>query len=134
MVTVLAIDPGRDKCGLAVVSGEAVLFRAIIPSSEIGLTCRYILSQHPGAQLIIGNGTCSGVVAEAITEANPEVAVRVVPEEFTTLQARRLYAQDHPARGLQRLIPSGMLVPPRPVDDYAAVALALAFLGSMKRD
>ena len=129
MATVLAIDPGRDKCGLAVVSGEAVLFRAIIPSSEIGLTCRYILAQHPGANLIIGDGTCSGAIAEAITGVSPEVAVVMVPEEFTTLQARRLYAQDHPARGLHRLIPSGMRVTPRPVDDYAAVALALAFLG-----
>jgi RNase H-fold protein (predicted Holliday junction resolvase) len=129
MATTVAIDPGRDKCGIAVVSSEAVLFRAIIPSSEIGLTCRYVLAQHSGADLIIGNGTCSGMVAEAITVANPGVAVVVVPEEFTTLQARRLYAQDHPARGLQRLIPSGMRVPPRPVDDYAAVALALAFLG-----
>ncbi|MGE5530853.1 MAG: pre-16S rRNA-processing nuclease YqgF [Bacteroidota bacterium] len=129
MPTVIAVDPGRDKCGIAIVSSEAVLFRAIIPTSEIGLTCRYVLAQHPVAELIIGNGTCSAVVAEAILEANPGVSVVAVPEEFTTLQARRLYAQDHPARGLQRLLPSGMRVPPRPVDDYAAVALALAFLG-----
>jgi RNase H-fold protein (predicted Holliday junction resolvase) len=129
MRTVIAVDPGRDKCGIAIVSGEAVMFRAIIPSSETGLTCRYLLAQHPDAELVIGDGTCSAVIAEAIVETNPGAAVTVVPEEFTTLQARRLYAQDHPAKGLQRLVPVGMRVPPRPVDDYAAVALALAYLG-----
>lgn len=126
--TVLAIDPGREKCGLAVVNRGGVLFRAVIPTAEIGLTCWYLLAQHPAAALVVGDSTASKPVREALLQMNPDVVVNVIAEGYSSLEARRLYEQDYPPPLLQRLLPAGMRVPPRPVDDYAAVALARRFL------
>lgn len=130
MSMVLAVDPGREKCGVAVVSPEAVLLRAIVPTAEIGLTCGYLLARHPHLQVIVGDATGCSVVMQAIRQANPEADVAAVPEAFSTLAARNLYAADHPPRGLERLLPAGMRIPPRPVDDYAALSLAQAFLAA----
>lgn len=121
---VLAVDPGRDKCGLALVGPDGPRFRAIIPSAEIGLTCRYLLGQHPHAEMIIGEGTGASNVVAAIRQILPDVAVTMVPEAHTTLRARERYFRDQPTPWWQRLLPAGMRLPARPVDDYAAVVLA----------
>lgn len=128
MPTVVAVDPGREKCGLAVVSGPEVRLRAVVPTAEVGLTCRYLLAQHPGATLLLGDATCSAQVRQALRQASPGVEPVSVPESHSTLAARRLYFADYPPRWWQRLLPAGMLVPPRPVDDYAAVVLAQRYL------
>jgi hypothetical protein len=52
-----------------------------------------------------------------------------VDERETTLRARALYFADHPPRGWRRLIPLGLQLPPRPIDDYAAILIARRFLG-----
>ncbi|MEN6643186.1 MAG: hypothetical protein ABFE08_12140 [Armatimonadia bacterium] len=125
---VLAVDPGRDKCGLAVVLPHGIMFRAVIPTSEVGLTCRYLLAQHAGAQVIVGGATCSRQVVAAIVHDNEVGEPVVVAEENSTLEARRRYFEDNPPKWWQRLVPQGMRVPPRAVDDYAAVVLAERYL------
>jgi hypothetical protein len=130
MNAVLAVDPGRDKCGLAVATPEAILFRAIVPTAEIGLTCHYLLARHPAALVLVGDATGSAPVAQAIRAANPQATLQLVPEAHTSLQARRRYFRDNPADWWQKLIPAGMRLPPRPVDDYAAVLLAERFFSA----
>ena len=120
---VLAVDPGREKCGLALVTDEGVRFRAIVPTGEIGVTCHYLLQQHPGADVIVGEGTGGGAVMAAIRQARPDQVVTAVPEQESTRRARARYLREHPGPWWQRLLPPGMRVPPRPVDDYAAVIL-----------
>jgi RNase H-fold protein (predicted Holliday junction resolvase) len=125
---ILAIDPGRSKCGLALVSGAGPLFRAVVPTAEIGLTCHYLLQQHPAAEVIMGEGTSAAQVAAMVRQILPDLAITLVPERNSTLRARGRYFQDQPPPWWQRLLPSGMRVPPRPVDDYAAVVMAEEFL------
>ena len=125
---VIAVDPGRGKCGLAVVAGQGVLLRAIIPTAEVGLTCHYLRRQYPDSTFVVGNLTGSREVLCAIREACPEAQLETVEEDMSTLHARARYWTDNPPRGLQRLIPPGMRLPPRPVDDYAAVLLAERYL------
>jgi RNase H-fold protein (predicted Holliday junction resolvase) len=127
VTTVLAVDPGRDKCGLAVVTAEAIIFRAIVPTAEIGLTCRYLLSQHSGALVLLGDATGSATVAQALRRACSGVEIQLVPEANSTLRAQGRYFADNPPGLWQKLLPAGMRVPPRPVDDYAAVVLAESF-------
>jgi hypothetical protein len=105
-----------------------VIFRAVVPTAEVGLTCHYLLTRHAGAALVVGSGTGSGAVRHLLRQACPEAVVVTVEERDSTRQARELYWQDYPPRGLQRLLPRGMRVPPRPVDDYAAVVLARRYL------
>jgi len=126
--TVLAVDPGRDKCGLALVTDEGVRFRAIVPTVEIGLTCHYLLQQQTGATVIVGEGTGARDVVAAIRQVVPDLTVALVPEEHSTLRARVRYFQEQTPRWWQRLLPRGTWTPPRPVDDYAAVVLAEDYL------
>jgi hypothetical protein len=127
---IIAVDPGRGKCGLAVLSEGEVAFRAIVPTPEIGLTCRYLAQRHPNATLVVGQGTGGGPVTALLQKACPEVPLTGIAERGSTLEARELYWADNPPRGLQRLLPRGMRVPPRPVDDYAAVVLAQRHLAA----
>ena len=57
-----------------------------------------------------------------------DVMVAVVEEAHSTEEARTLYWQENPPKGLKKLIPLGMLVPPVPLDAYAAVILVRRFL------
>ena len=125
---IIAVDPGREKCGLAVLHNSTVLFRALVPTLEIGPTCYYLLGRHPGAEIVIGNLTSTRQVQEAIRAVCPTATFHEADEANTTELARARYWLENPPRGLQRLIPAGMRVPPRPVDDYAAVLLGERWL------
>jgi hypothetical protein len=53
----------------------------------------------------------------------------LVDEAGTTLAARQRYWQLEPPRGWQRLLPKGMRLPPRDVDDVVAQLLLERHLG-----
>lgn len=121
-VAVVALDPGRNL-GVAYVRRDGGLEHALI--TDLGALGA--LELPPGAALVVGDGTGSAAVQEALRRR--DAAFEVVDERHTTLAARRLYFRDHPPRGLARLLPEGLRSPPRPVDDYAAYAIALRWLG-----
>lgn len=120
---VLAIDPGRGKCGLAVVTPSGrTLEQAVVPRAEFLDTTGKWVERHQPLALVIGNRTGS---EECRRELAPVVNVPIVTveEHETTLRAKDRYFRDHLPRGWRRLLPQGLLTPPRPVDDYAAVLL-----------
>lgn len=133
MSTVLAIDPGRDKCGIAVLSPQGdVLLHEIVPTGALETRVSELAAEY-APRIIMGDGTTS-----AATKARIEVqvgAVTLVDEYRTTEEGRRLYWAENPPRGWWRLVPRGLLTPTVPVDDFAAVALARRFLaGTARRD
>jgi len=124
---VLAIDPGRDKCGLAVVSaGGRILAREIVPPKKLAERAASRAQQFPGASIIVGRGTGARAARAALRAAGLEAIP--VREEGTTLAARALYYREHPPRGWRRLIPITLQVPPVPLDDYAAVVIAERYM------
>lgn len=129
-MVVLSVDPGRRKCGLAVVSADrGVLHRMIVAREEVAPVVRQVVQDYAPAEVLVGGSTGSrDVVHELRTALSREI--RVVDERHTTERARRRYYLDHPPRGLWRLVPLGLQVPPVPVDDYAAVVMAEDYLGS----
>lgn len=133
MSTVLAIDPGRDKCGIAVLSPQGdVLLHEIVPTAALETRVSELAAEY-APRIIMGDGTTS-----AATKARIEAqvgAVTLVDEYRTTEEGRRLYWAENPPRGWRRLVPRGLLTPTVPVDDFAAVALARRFLaGTARRD
>jgi RNase H-fold protein (predicted Holliday junction resolvase) len=122
--TVLAVDPGRGKCGLAVLDGTVILARAVIARDDLGATLRAWSQRFRPAEIVVGNRTGAEEVAAAVRREAPGLPVTLGDEAGTTLEARRLYFAEHPQRGWRRLIPLGLQVPPEPYDDYAAVVLA----------
>jgi len=131
--TVLAIDPGRDKCGIAVLSPQGdVLLHEIVPTGALETRVSELAAEY-APRIIMGDGTTSAA-AKARIEAQVG-AVTLVDEYRTTEEGRRLYWAENPPRGWRRLVPRGLLTPTVPVDDFAAVALARRFLaGTARRD
>lgn len=131
---VLAVDPGRSKCGVAVVRRTPgaqpvidVLHREVVPTPDIAPTLSALAERFSPQVIIIGNGTRASQVARAV-ENLCAAPVELVDEKFTTLLARKRFFRENPPRGLRRLIPTSLQTPDRPYDDYAAVILAEQYL------
>ena len=131
---VLAIDPGSAKCGIAVLAPDAqIIHLDIVPTAMIGETVNVVAEAHNVAEILLGTGTSSQAVFQQIIMFCRPADVTQVPEANTTLLARKLYWQHNPPGCLMTLVPTGMRIPPRPVDDYAAVAIAQRFLSDPRQ-
>jgi RNase H-fold protein (predicted Holliday junction resolvase) len=130
---VLAIDPGREKCGLAVLAGDGtVLARRVVGAMELIAAAKDLAARYAPRVVVVGDRTASTDVRRALAEGLPGLPAEVVSETGTTLEARRLYFADHPPRRWRRLVPLSLQVPPEPYDDYAAVALGRRFLSGRR--
>ncbi len=126
-MTILGVDPGTRKVGFAVVDGEGqTRDRGIEMIDDFGARVQGLVTQWAFTAIAIGTGTNARALGRDLTGLG--IPVIYVDERETTLKARSLYFADHPPRGWRRLIPLGMQVPPRPIDDYAAVLIARRFL------
>lgn len=125
----LGIDPGRSKTGLALVNGAGKIVKLHIAESQNidNEIVEFIRNSCP-VHIVLGNGTNSRNIGESVKRVLNDVMVAVVEEAHSTEEARTLYWQENPPKGLKKLIPLGMLVPPVPLDAYAAVILVRRFL------
>ena len=125
----LGIDPGRSKTGLALVDGAGKIVKLHIAESQNidNEIVEFIKNSCP-VHIVLGNGTNSRNIGESVRRVLNDVMVTVVEEAHSTEEARTLYWQENPPKGLKKLIPLGMLVPPVPLDAYAAVILVRRFL------
>ncbi len=128
---VLGIDPGTRKCGYAVVQTPlaAALELGIVPTAELATMLQDLVRRYRIGAVALGGGTHTAQVGAIARELG--LPVTVVDERETTLLARRRYFSVHPPQGWRRFIPRGMLLPPRPIDDFAAVLIAERLLASL---
>ena len=125
----LGIDPGRSKTGLALVDGAGKILKLHIADSQnIDNEIVEFTKNSCPVQIVLGNGTNSRNIGEVVKKVLPDVSITVVEEAHSTEEARALYWQENPPKGLKKLIPLGLLVPPVPLDAYAAVILVRRFL------
>jgi hypothetical protein len=121
---VAAFDPGKNL-GYALTDGcGRLLDSAVVALSELH---RFEVPSQ--ATVVVGDGTGSRAVERILARRNL-VTVRV-DERGTTIEARKLYFRDHPPRRPWRWLPRGLWWPPRPIDDYAAYAIALRYLSAL---
>lgn len=118
---IVAFDPGRN-IGVAIVDESGRLLRSQIV--EFGELERLRLPTP--ATIVVGNGTGCERVRTALQ--NRGLTARLVDEEGTSLEGRRLYFRDNPPRPPLAWLPPGLRWPPRLIDDYAAYAIALRHL------
>jgi RNase H-fold protein (predicted Holliday junction resolvase) len=131
---VLAVDPGREKCGIAVVRADRrVLYKAVVPTSEIGDAVESTAAEHAAERLVLGDRTAAAEVCRILGD-RVELTAVMVDEHRSSEQGRRRYFDENPPRGWRRLIPLGLQTPPRPYDDYVAVVLAERYLDSLSRE
>lgn len=127
--TVLAIDPGTDKCGMALVRRDNegkihCLWRAIAPVGQVVQHMQEARGVAPFAMVVVGRGTGSKALVKAISDVIPGTSMLLVDERDTTWQARERYWEHNPRKGWRRLLPASMQVPHVPVDDFVALILA----------
>ncbi len=127
--TVLAIDPGSSKCGMALVKRiqedrVQLLWHGVVPIGAVVPKLHEAYSHAPYQMIIVGGGTHSKQVVQRIREHLPSMAILVVDEKDTTLQARERYWENTKRKGWRRFLPATLQVPPDPVDDYVAMILA----------
>jgi RNase H-fold protein (predicted Holliday junction resolvase) len=128
--TFLGFDPGRLKCGIAVMdAGGQLLYHQVVASEDAITTLQSLCRQFSPAQLIMGDQTTSKTWKRQLEAALPaSVEIVLVDERYSSLEARDRYWQLYPPAGLMRLVPKGMRQPPRPVDDIVAVVLIERYL------
>ncbi len=127
---ILGIDPGTRKCGYAVMTkpGQPPAKIGIVETGSLAGTVVELLRTYPIEAIALGSGTHAPPVAAELARCG--VPIHVVNEYETTLRARARYFIDHPPRGWKRWVPRGMLLPPRPIDDYAALLIAERFVAA----
>lgn len=123
----MGIDPGRDKCGVTILSASGeIKFQRVIATDELSDALKNLAAQFSIDDVILGDGTTHKSAAEKISAAG--LNFRLVDEKHTTEEARRLYWKKNPPRGWRRLLPTSMQVPPEPVDALVAEILVRRFL------
>ena len=133
---ILGFDPGRDKCGLAVMGKEQqLLYHQVVLSQDAIATIQQLCRQFSIEIIVMGNQTTAKTWKQKLTsDLTISVPIILVDERYSSLEARDRYWQMYPPKGLQRLVPQGMREPPRPIDDIVAILLIERYLKLGTRD
>ncbi|MFM7440542.1 MAG: pre-16S rRNA-processing nuclease YqgF [Snowella sp.] len=129
----LGFDPGRDKCGMAVVENNRCLhYHEVILSDNVAKKLASLCQQFPIEQLIMGNQTTAKQWKIKLEKILPRpIPITMVYERNSSVEARDRYWQMYPPQGFTRLIPQGLRVPPRPIDDIVAILLIERYLAQI---
>jgi RNase H-fold protein (predicted Holliday junction resolvase) len=124
---VVGVDPGTGKAGYAALEPDGtVLAQGIEAIDTLPARLAAVIAQYAPSALAVGRGTNGAAVIRALEGLG--VPVHAVDEYETTRFARGLYFAEHPPAGWRKLLPLGLQVPPRPIDDYAAILIARRYL------
>jgi RNase H-fold protein (predicted Holliday junction resolvase) len=122
------LDPGRGKCGLVRTDPPCrqIVEAHVLPPENCFEQLLHWHQQGLIQAVVIGNGTGSRAWRDRLADLLP---VHSVDERNSTLDARRRYWEQEPARGWRRLLPEGLRQPPRDWDDTVAQLLLERWLG-----
>lgn len=131
MQNILGLDPGRDKCGIAVINAQGeVVDHQVVDSAETISQIKLLVEKLAIDLIVMGDGTTSKTWRQKIASDLPNLSVTTINETNSTLEARDRYWHMYPAMGLQRLIPQSLRTIPRPVDDIVAIILLERYFAS----
>jgi RNase H-fold protein (predicted Holliday junction resolvase) len=126
---ILAIDPGKEKCGVALMSENGnVLSRRVVPRQELSLSIIDHVASNRITSIVIGAGHFGSEVETELKKRGLSTEINFVSEKDSTWQAKKLYWQQNPPKGWRRLFPTSFLSPPIPIDGYAAEIIGLRYL------
>ncbi|MGF1478219.1 MAG: pre-16S rRNA-processing nuclease YqgF [Cyanophyceae cyanobacterium] len=130
-MALLGFDPGRDKCGVAVIDNGKLHHHQVVAADCVIASINALCQQFTVERIVMGNQTTAKdwqrQLKAQLTQAIP---ITMVDERNSSLEARDRYWQMYPPQGFQRLIPPGMRLPPRPIDDIVAILLIERYLKS----
>ena len=125
----LGIDPGKDKCGFALLKkNQTPVFLEIVGTKEFDKFLKELYDEYRFDLIILGTGTYSQKIEDRIRKINLAPVV-LIDEENTTIQAEKRYREDHPLKGYKKILSKfADWRPAEDVDDYAAFIIAKKFL------
>ena len=123
MPRLIAIDPGKSKCGLVLAEiSEKKVYKAIILKSELLENyVRNLIAAENISQIIIGNGTTSREVREKLYSFKKEIIT--FEEKNTTYRAKARYFELFPISGLKFLIPREVFILNKNLDAISALII-----------
>lgn len=123
----MGIDPGRDKCGVAVLTAAGeIKYQRVVPTEELDSVIKNLAAEFQIESVILGDGTTHKAAAQKVSAAG--LTFKLVDEKHTTEEARREYWKKNPPQGWRKFLPTSMQVPPEPVDAIVAEILVKRFL------
>ncbi|UKO95961.1 pre-16S rRNA-processing nuclease YqgF [Nostoc sp. UHCC 0870] len=130
---ILGFDPGKDKCGVALMGLDRQLYyHQVVLSDEAIATINNLRQRFPVSLLVMGNQTTAKRWKQQLQQELAEpLNIVLVDERYSTLEARDRYWQMYPPKGLTKLLPQGMRQPPRPIDDIVAILLIERYLSRL---
>lgn len=125
----MGIDPGRHKCGIAVMNKEGKeILKDIIKTSNLSKRIEELLNEYNIEKCIVGNGTYADKVFNILDLLIDKKMIKFVEEENTTYLAEQRYLKENPPFGLKFLNKIIRFKPKKPLDDYVAVILVEKYL------
>jgi RNase H-fold protein (predicted Holliday junction resolvase) len=118
---------------MAVVeNNHSVHYHEVILSDDVTQKLASLCQKFPIEQLIMGNQTTAKQWKIKLEKILPRpIPITMVDERNSSVEARDRYWEMYPPQGLTRLIPQGLRVPPRPIDDIVAILLIERYLAQI---
>jgi RNase H-fold protein (predicted Holliday junction resolvase) len=129
--TILGFDPGKDKCGIAVIDGNCTICHQVILTAQVISQISDLCEQYNVSRIVMGDQTTSRQWHQLLTTVFPDLPISLIDERYSSLEARDRYWQMYPANFFTSLVPQGMRQPPRPIDDLVAIILVERYLKSI---
>ncbi|MEX0272623.1 resolvase [Leptolyngbyaceae cyanobacterium UHCC 1019] len=128
--TILGFDPGRLKCGIAVMGVDRIIkYHQVVSSTDAIAEIGMLRQSFPVSLLVMGNQTSSKEWKVKLLDAfSDPLRIVMVDERNSTLEARDRYWQMYPPKGFLSLVPQSLRSIPRPVDDIVAILLIERYL------
>ena len=127
---ILGFDPGRNKCGIAVMGVDRTLcYNQVIDAANAIATVQQLQLSYPISLIVMGDQTSSREWQQRFThEFADALRVVLVDERNSTLEARDRYWEMYPPVGMGRLLPQSLRRIARPIDDIVAILLIERYL------
>ncbi len=132
MSKVIAIDPGRNKCGLILADLETleVLEGRVVDEAIVVRLINIWIGQNSVEKILLGNGTSSKYWRSLLFDL---ATIHIVEEKGTTFRARERYWELWPPGIWMRWIPRGMILPAEHLDAVAALLILEDYINEKLR-
>ena len=126
---ILGVDPGSSKSGVALLTAEGIIENTdVLLMGNFTEALTEFLGQEEIKLCVLGNGTTSAQMQAVLRQSLPGVVIKVVDESHSTEEARTLYWEINPPKGLRKLFPLSMQQPTGNLDGLAAAVLVRRYL------
>jgi len=122
---ILAIDPGKSKCGVAILSEDHCIYRKVYKSTSLKDKIKNLADTYNFNLVVVGNGTYSKYFINLLEK---DYEVKTIDESNSTLEGRKLYFYYNPPVGLKKFILKGLLSSSVDIDDYVAEVIGKRYI------